>query len=119
MRISTRVYFLGAGFSVPAGLPAAAGLLELVLEAADREDQTGLDFHWIRDAYSDFNGYWSSTSTRRPDIEDFVSFLDAKALLQLDPVRGNATATRSQLDVRVLIARVLWDAQQRATPTQL
>ena len=73
--VGPRLFFLGAGFSVPAGLPVARDLLPLVLtEVADANGWSHL--HRSFDEYQD---YVEATMGTRPDpvdIEDFATYLD-------------------------------------------
>jgi hypothetical protein len=70
-----RLFFLGAGFSAPAGLPLAAGLLPLVL----REVQDERGWSHLQESLNEYSTYLEDT-TGAPadpvDIEDFATYLD-------------------------------------------
>ncbi len=105
-----RLFFLGAGFSRPAGVPLATELLDLVL--AEVERFSGGESHLHR-AVPEYIEYVEATTGERPhpiDIEDFVAFLDhrhAFGLLGSDTwaEEGN----RDQFLLRWGIGRVLHD----------
>lgn len=83
-----RLFFLGAGFSVGAGLPLARDLLDLVLERIHRHYpfRTKLD-----KSLDHFHRYVSDITGTEPntiDIEQFCSFLDYEHILGL---RGSDT----------------------------
>jgi hypothetical protein len=103
-----RLFFLGAGFSRPAGRPLARDLLDLVLEELARlSGETHL--HRSLAAYLT---YKEATTGARPDpidVEDFAAYLDyqhAFGLLGSDT--WSAEGNRDQFLLRWGIGRILY-----------
>jgi len=114
----SRSLFIGAGFSVGAGLPLAADLYLLVREAIRR--QYGQDNHFERDL-NRFIKFQLRCDNRvidpgQVDLEEFLGFLDAEHFLGL---KGKDTwssdGNETQLMIRSAIARILL----AATPSRL
>lgn len=104
----SRSLFIGAGFSVGAGLPLAADLHLLVREASWR--QYGRDNHFERDL-NRFIKFQLRCDNRvidpdQVDLEEFLGFLDAEHFLGL---KGKDTwssdGNETQLMIRSAIAR--------------
>lgn len=115
--VPQRLFFLGAGFSRPAGLPLASELLMRTLRMLERF-QPETHVHWALDDYLD---YVEAVSGIRPsvedvDIEEFIGYLDHEHFFGL---RGSDTfsseGNQPQLLLRWGIGRLL----HRATPDPL
>ena len=116
-----RLVILGAGFSVPAGLPLASDLWTLVLEEVSSNETS--EFHLRRDLewYKEYRRarFGGELSDEEVDIEDFVAALDIEHFLGL---RGSDTwsdaGNQTQLIIRSAIANILIRRQQRMTAAQ-
>ena len=102
-----RIFFLGAGFSAPAGLPVAQKLLGLVLSELDL---VGTGVH-LRDALKQYRQY-AKAMGRPPDagvdIEDFGAYLDYEHTFgMLGSDTWSKEGNRAQLELRWGIGRVL------------
>lgn len=105
-----RLFFLGAGFSHPAGLPLGTELFRLVRNRVSA--RYGSDNHVERDL-RDFKLYLKRCYGRlidydEIDFEEFLGFLDVEHYLRL---RGKDTwseeGNEAQLMMRVAIAEVI------------
>jgi hypothetical protein len=109
------MFFLGAGFSRPAGLPLGNQLFnEIILEAQKRglyEKQLKYDLDSYHEYYRNVSGI---EPTEPINLEDFVSFLDIQHYLGL---RGSDTwsvnGNESQVIIKNLIAFVLHSHQNK------
>jgi hypothetical protein len=116
--VPQKLFFLGAGFSRPAGLPLASELLALTLRELERF-QPETHVHWALDEYLDcveaVNGN-PRPSVDQVDIEDFIAYLDHEHFFGM---RGSDTfssaGNQAQLLLRWGIGRVL----HLATPDTL
>ncbi|MBX3396773.1 MAG: SIR2 family protein [Phycisphaerae bacterium] len=117
-----RLIILGAGFSVPAGLPINNKLMSLLLSRFDSMPN-GARFRAKR-AIEDYREYRRLRTGAKPgaetiNLEDFISYLDLEHYLGLKgsdtlSIEGNDT----QIYVRFLIARLLYECQIRMSETQ-
>ena len=104
------VYVLGAGFSVPAGLPTADELWREVLERALKLDRRAGKFKNDLDAFIAFkkNCFGEELDHNSIDFEEFLGFLDIEHQLWL---RGSDTwsedGNEGQVVVKTLIGQVL------------
>jgi hypothetical protein len=117
--VPQKLFFLGAGFSRPAGLPLARELLALTLRELE-QFQPETHVHWTLDEYLDYvealNG-----KPRLPvddvDIEDFIAYLDHEHFFGM---RGSDTfssaGNQAQLLLRWGIGRVLHEATPATLP---
>jgi hypothetical protein len=110
-----RLFFLGAGFSRPAGLPIAAELLDLVLD-----EVSGLgrgDSHLHR-AVREYLEYVEATTGAVPDpidIEEFATYLDHQHVFgMLGSDTWSEEGNRDQFLLRWGIGRVLHRRTPRA-----
>ena len=114
-----RLFIIGAGFSKPAGLPLGNELWELVLKEAY---ETGF-YNLLEDDIERYIFYKKMVYKEKNDIEkinieDFISYLDIEHFLKLErdfSVEGN----RSQNILRILIAKVIFEAQQNISSKNL
>lgn len=112
-----RLFFLGAGFSAPAGLPLAGDLLRLTL---DEIAQFQPDSH-LHGAVEEYQDFVAALTGSRPaleeiDVEEFVTYLDHEHYFGfLGSDTFSAEGNRPQLLLRWGIGRVL----HRATPEAL
>jgi hypothetical protein len=113
-----RLFFVGAGFSVPAGLPVANDLLSVAIEEIE-EFQTESHLHRAIDEYQDFV---EATRGERPpldgiDVEEFVEYLDHEHFFGfLGSDTFSEEGNRPQLLLRWGIGRVLHRAMPAALP---
>jgi hypothetical protein len=111
-----RLFFLGAGFSRPAGLPLAGELLELVLSVARQHFRVD-GFSHIESAVDRYRSYVADIDPEREfDIEEFGAWLDWEHTLEL---AGSDTfsdhGNEAGLQLRWAIGKVLHDR----TPDEL
>ncbi|MCU1494352.1 MAG: hypothetical protein JWO62_2116 [Acidimicrobiaceae bacterium] len=112
-RQTFRLFFLGAGFSKPAGLPLANELLEPVLHAIRPYASGGGTTH-LDDALWEYQQYLDVAQPDKPfDVEEFGAWLDWSNTLALDSTDCDAGLALAQL--RWGIGRVL----HRATPEEI
>jgi hypothetical protein len=115
--VPQRLFFLGAGFSRPAGLPLAAELLLLALGEIELFQH---DSH-LHAAVDEYQGFVAATTGSRPaldeiDVEQFVAYLDYEHFFGfLGSDTFSQEGNRPQLLLRWGIGRVL----HRATPASL
>jgi hypothetical protein len=112
-----RTFFIGAGFSKPAGLPVAGELLPLVLEVAARH------FHadggsFLERAVESYRAYLADVYPDRSfDLEEFGAWLDWEHILRL---RGSDTfgthGNEAGLQYRWAIGKVLYDLTPATVP---
>lgn len=105
-----RIFVLGAGFSVPAGLPTAAELYPEVVKRVERLHGKDNRFHWALKDYIDFRRKSDDVELSIDDIdlEEFMSFLDIEHFLGLEggdtlSEHGNA----AQLFVKRFIGQII------------
>lgn len=115
-----RLFVIGAGFSVPAGLPLGDALLDSVVEAAKSLDGGLWYDNIMRQDIERFERYLKATGDDdRVTLEGLISFLDIEHHLRLS---GSDTYTssgnRTQMVIRNLLAWVLWRRMQDMTSTQ-
>lgn len=116
VEVTSRLYFLGAGFSRAAGLPLASELLDEILEIARLELRVD-GFSHLEDALSRYLKYLLDTIGNEViDLEQFGAWLDWHHTLQLS---GSDTfsefGSESSLQLKWAIGKVL----QERTPSQL
>ena len=80
-----RIFVIGAGFSVPAGLPLASDLYRLVKESIENAYGTDTRFHRSLEEYIDYRKACDNVELDEEDIdiEEFMSFLDIEHFLGL------------------------------------
>lgn len=104
------LYFLGAGFSRPSGLPLATELWDEVLQRASRMKGRAEKFQDDLDNFVEFkNRCFGNNFTRENiDFEEFLGFLDLEFVLGL---RGSDQWSRDgnegQVVVKTLIGQIL------------
>ena len=107
-----RMFWLGAGFSVPAGLPMSADLLDLVFAELEGLDNAA----HLASSLEEYRRYRQATEGDVPpliDIEDFAAYLDYEHHFgMLGSDTWSRQGNRSQLQLRWGIGRVL----HRRTP---
>lgn len=106
--VTNRVFFLGAGFSKPAGLPLAVELLDLVQEVA-RETLSVDGYNHLDHAIDRYKDYLRDIDPDRAfDLEEFGAWLDWEFVLRL---RGSDTfsehGNQAALQLRWGIGKVL------------
>jgi hypothetical protein len=110
-----RLFFLGAGFSRPAGLPLANELLELVLVRVRRAAGIETKLDRSLEEYRDFLKGTTGSVPRRINFEDFAAYLSHEHVLGL---RGSDTwspeGNEDQLMLRWGIGAVLNELTPRA-----
>ncbi len=122
-----RLFILGAGFSVPAGLPLASELYRQVRAKAARCDNPRFRSRYCKDRrqFIEYVKARASSSLQRApgkniDIEQFLGFLDVRSFLGLDGAEQFAQeGSESQILVRWLIAQCLWESQAQIAPGKL
>src|ERR1043166_6452034 len=112
-----RLIILGAGFSAPAGLPLNNQLMSLLLKEFETLPE-GAKFRSQRDVRL-FCEYRALRTGKEPkpdtiNVEEFISYLDLEHYLGL---KGSDTLSaegnETQIYVRFLIARLLFECQTR------
>ena len=114
--VTNRVFFLGAGFSKPAGLPLAVELLDLVREVV-RETLSVDGYNHLDHAIGRYKDYLRDIDPSRAfDLEEFGAWLDWEFVLRL---RGSDTfsehGNQAALQLRWGIGKVLHEL----TPTDI
>ena len=105
-----RIFFLGAGFSRPAGLPLATELFPLIQKNIEARYGLETKFHGDLDDYLDYRkACLGISATEQPvDFEQFMSYLDIEHYLGL---RGSKTwsneGNESQLMMRKAIGQII------------
>ncbi|MEO1286442.1 MAG: SIR2 family protein [Chloroflexota bacterium] len=111
------IYFIGAGFSKPAGLPLGSELTAMILRKAKSLDSLyenilKLDLlrylRYLRIAKK------IEITEDEIDIEDFITYLDIERVLALED-DFSQEGNRTQVLIRNLIALVLFEKQQSMT----
>jgi integrase len=110
-----RTFIIGAGFSVPAGLPLAGELWREVLSRADKLPGV---HNFIRDDLNRFREFKAATGQEEPpddeiEFEEFLGYLDIEHFLWLQGSDTFSSAgNKGQLLIRWLIGQILWERQQ-------
>lgn len=112
-----RVFFLGAGFSRPAGLPLASELVPLVQDVAKRFFRSEGYSH-LENAIEQYAHYLADIDPDRAfDFEEFGAWLDWEHTLRL---KGSDTfsdqANEAGLQLRWAIGKVLYEAMPPEVP---
>lgn len=110
-----RIFFLGAGFSRPAGLPLATELFPLIQN--NIEARWGLDTKFRRDLghYLDYRKACSGIDDGEPvDFEQFMSYLDIEHYLGL---RGSKTWSSEGNESQIMMRKALGQIIHDRTPT--
>ncbi|MFH2103018.1 MAG: SIR2 family protein [Chloroflexota bacterium] len=106
------IFFLGAGFSRPAGLPLGDQLFCEIIEEARKRHLYDIQLKYDLDNYRDYYQSRTGVEPKEPIyLEEFVSFLDIQHYLAL---QGSHTWSRndSRLIIKNLIAFVLYEHQK-------
>jgi hypothetical protein len=106
-----RLFFLGAGFSRPAGLPLALELFPLIQKDIEAHHGSETKFHRDLHDYLDYREACHRVGKTEPvDFEQFMSYLDIEHYLRL---RGSKTwsseGNESQIMMRKAIGRIVHD----------
>lgn len=105
-----RIFVLGAGFSVPAGLPIATELWQEIFEKAKTLEERIAKFHEDLEAYISYRRECEGVeiAVDEVDFEDFMKFLDIQHYLGL---LGSDTwsedGNESTIIVKTLIGQIL------------
>lgn len=110
-----RIFIIGAGFSVPAGLPTAVELYGLVKDRIESYHGKETQFH---KSLSEFINYKKSTSSiilseHDIDLEEFMSFLDIEHYLWLE---GSDTLSSQGNGAQLLIKKYIGQIIHERTP---
>lgn len=113
-----RLFLLGAGFSVAAGLPLTSELPRLVRQAADEYLSTDDGYSHLANAMDRYEKYLAETEPLREfDFEAFGAWLDWEHTLRL---KGSDTwsehGNRDGLQLRWAIGKVLYDSMPETVP---
>lgn len=110
-----RIFVLGAGFSVPAGLPLAAGLFQVIKQQIEAILGVQTKFQADVDNYIEYRKKCFNETITEDDIdlEAFLSFLDIEHFLGL---RGSNTWSDDGNESQVMIKRFLGKFLHNHTP---
>lgn len=109
-----RIFFLGAGFSSPAGLPLATELFPLIQENIEARYGFKTEFHRDLDKYLDYRKACLGIATEKPvDFEQFMSYLDIEHYLGL---RGSKTWSNEGNSSQIMIREVIGQIIHERTP---
>ena len=112
-----RIFVLGAGFSVPAGLPTAAELYPEVVRRVERSYGKDNRFHWAVQDYIDYrkrsDGVELSIDTI--DLEEFMSYLDIEHFLGLE---GSDTLSEHGNAAQLFVKRYIGQIIHERTPSK-
>jgi len=112
-----RIFVLGAGFSVPAGLPTAAELYPEVVKRVERLHGKDNRFHWALKDYIDFRKRSDGVELSIDDIdlEEFMSFLDIEHFLGLE---GGDTLSEHGNAAQLFVKRFIGQIIHERTPKE-
>lgn len=112
-----RIFVLGAGFSVPAGLPTAAELYPEVVKRVELLHGKDNRFHWAIQDYIDYrkssDGVELSIDTI--DLEEFMSYLDIEHFLGLE---GSDTLSEHGNAAQLFVKRFIGQIIHERTPSK-
>jgi len=114
------VFVIGAGFSKHAGLPLTPELFKLVVRESKALEVYGILEHDVLQYLQYYNStHTPSVNADGINIEDFMSYLDIEHFLSL---KGSDTwseeGNKSQIIVRCLIAKIIFDRMSSISPDQ-
>ncbi|PML05252.1 hypothetical protein BCT86_13015 [Vibrio breoganii] len=112
------IFILGAGFSVPAGLPVASALYKLVKEKIEENiGKNDTKFHQSLYEYLDYKLKCENIKVdpNEVDLEDFLSFLDIEHFLGL---KGSDTLSSHGNYAQCWIKQYIGQTIHNATPDQ-
>jgi hypothetical protein len=112
-----RLFFLGAGFSKPAGLPLVGELLPLILRVASRHFRSNGYSH-LEHAIEQYGAFVDDVDPGRAfDLEEFAAWLNWEHVLRM---KGSDTfsehGNEAGLQLRWAIGKVLHDATPDVIP---
>ena len=111
-----RIFVLGAGFSVPAGLPTAKELYPEVVRRVERAYGKQNRFHWAVQDYIDYrkksDGVALTIDTI--DLEEFMSYLDIEHFLGLE---GSDTLSEDGNAAQLFVKRYIGQIIHERTPS--
>lgn len=112
---SFRVFIIGAGFSVPAGLPTAAKLYNEVRTRIERNHGTDTKFHCSLNEYIKYRKKSDGIEVNIDsiDLEHFMSFLDIEHFLWLE---GSDTFSEHGNSAQLFIKRYIGQVIHECTP---
>jgi len=112
-----RIFVLGAGFSVSAGLPTAAELYPEVVKRVEQLHGKDNRFHWALQDYIDFRKRSDGVELSIDDIdlEEFMSFLDIEHFLGLE---GGDTLSEHGNAAQLFVKRFIGQIIHERTPKQ-
>ncbi|WP_127559707.1 SIR2 family protein [Saccharospirillum alexandrii] len=110
-----RIFVLGAGFSVPAGLPLAAGLFQSIKRRVEAIHGVETKFQVDIENYIEYRKrcFDETISEDDIDLEAFLSFLDIEHFLGL---RGSGTWSDDGNESQVMVKRFLGQFIHDHTP---
>lgn len=113
--IGYRIFVIGAGFSVPAGLPTAAELYGLVKSRIELVYGTDTKFHRSLDEFIDYKRSTCNVTLTHDevDLEEFMSFLDIEHYLWLE---GSDTLSSKGNGAQLLIKKFIGQIIHERTP---
>lgn len=113
--IGYRIFVIGAGFSVPAGLPTAADLYGLVKSRIESVHGTDTKFHRSLDEFIDYKQSTCNVNVTHDevDLEEFMSFLDIEHYLWLE---GSDTFSSQGNGAQLLIKKFIGQIIHERTP---
>ncbi|MEY8251273.1 MAG: SIR2 family protein, partial [Colwellia sp.] len=110
-----RIFVLGAGFSVPAGLPMASALFKEIRKLI--RDNEGADNRFQRslDEYIEYREKCDGVTLNEDDVdlEEFMSFLDIEHFLRLD---GSDTLSEHGNAAQLFVKRYIGQIIHERTP---
>ncbi len=111
-----RIFILGAGFSVPAGLPLASDLYKLVKTKIEDAHGTDTKFHSSLQEYIDYRKECDNVELSEDDVnlEEFMSYLDVEHFLGL---QGSDTLTEEGNGAQLLIKQFIGKVIHEKTPS--
>lgn len=110
-----RIFIIGAGFSVPAGLPLASDLYRLVKESIENAYGADTRFHQSLKEYIDYRKTCDNIEFDENDIdlEQFMSFLDIEHFLGL---QGSDTLSEEGNGAQLLVKQHIGKVIHQQTP---
>lgn len=114
MQMLPRLFILGAGFSVPAGLPTASDLLAEVLVELHHHVPDGSKLEESLDNFRRYSRALNGGAETPVDIEQFSEFLSIEHYLRL---RGSDTWTDDGNEDQLMLRWCIGAALHRRTPS--
>ncbi|WP_064609895.1 SIR2 family protein [Photobacterium sp. J15] len=113
--IGYRIFIIGAGFSVPAGLPTAVELYKLVKERIEKNHGRSTKFHSSLKEFIDYKFSTSGIKISENDVnlEEFMSYLDIEHFLWLE---GSDTFSSQGNGAQLLTKKYIGQIIHERTP---